>query len=291
MGLQFQNIRMLCQARRQGASFERVVTAGHLSLYLHPAELESLLTEFPEVNRQAKAKYAFGAYSDEFFRDFLGTEVLTVLDISDFEGADLIHDLNQPISSRFHGRFDAVVDGGSLEHVFNFPVAVANLMQMAKVGGRVFASSPANNLCGHGFYQFSPELMYRVFCSENGFEMQQILMFQAEFPSVELTRVRKIFRVADPKAVGSRIMLTSGRPAMLLIDALKTSDLVPFAQSPQQSDYFVAWGQPDKKDTRRETLRLLQERLPRALSNRLHGHYQRWKHSMANRRFFQRLRD
>ena len=30
-------------------------------------------------------------------------------------------------------------------------------MALPKVGGDVYICTPANNLCGHGFYQFSPE--------------------------------------------------------------------------------------------------------------------------------------
>jgi hypothetical protein len=45
---------------------------------------------------------------------------------------------------------------------FNFPVALANAMKMAKIGGHFAARTPANNQCGHGFYQFSPGLFYRI---------------------------------------------------------------------------------------------------------------------------------
>ena len=59
--------------------------------------------------------------------------------------------------------------------IFNFPVAIRNLMRMAKVGGQVFLTTPANNFCGHGFYQFSPELAYRIFALENGFEPASVV--------------------------------------------------------------------------------------------------------------------
>ena len=63
--------------------------------------------------------------------------------------------------ARFGGQFNLAIDGGALEHVFNFPVAVANLMRLVKVEGAVYTQNPCNGLAGHGFCQFSPELMYR----------------------------------------------------------------------------------------------------------------------------------
>ena len=78
------------------------------------------------------AAYQFGDYSDSFLRDFLDVASLTVIDISPYEGAETIHDLNLPVPETLQGRFDAVIESGSLEHIFNFPVAVANLMKLLK---------------------------------------------------------------------------------------------------------------------------------------------------------------
>jgi hypothetical protein len=92
MGLIYPQAKMLCEARRRGASFENVLTIGRLSLYLHPAELRSLQSAFPPpVPRDDRSvDYDFGVYSDPFFRDFLATRQLSVLDASDYQGATLI---------------------------------------------------------------------------------------------------------------------------------------------------------------------------------------------------------
>jgi hypothetical protein len=56
-----------------------------------------------------------------------------VLDASPYEGADTIHDMNTPVPEAWHGRYDVVIDSGSLEDIFNFPVAIANLANMLRV--------------------------------------------------------------------------------------------------------------------------------------------------------------
>jgi 2-polyprenyl-3-methyl-5-hydroxy-6-metoxy-1,4-benzoquinol methylase len=53
-----------------------------------------------------------------------------------------------------------VFDGGTLEHIFDYPTAIKNCMKMVKPGGHLLLTTPANNWFGHGFYQFSPELFY-----------------------------------------------------------------------------------------------------------------------------------
>ena len=88
-----------------------------------------------------------------------------------------------------------MLDSGSLEHVFNFPIAIANCMALTEVGGHFVAITPANNWCGHGFYQFSPELFYRVLCAENGFRVERMIV--AECPDGTW------LEVADPAAFAS----------------------------------------------------------------------------------------
>ena len=146
--------------------------------------------------------YRFGEYADRFWRDILGVRDLSTIDNSDYEGASIVHDLNRPVPPELWEGFDAVVEAGSLEHIFNFPVAIANLMKMVRVGGTIFLTTVANNLCGHGFYQFSPELIYRVFSPENGFDNTSVVFLEAGSPSVELVPITRSYEVADPKIVG-----------------------------------------------------------------------------------------
>lgn len=94
--------------------------------------------------------------SDAAFFYALGVQDVRALDVSDFEGAEIIWDLNRPVDSGLEGRFDLILDSGTLEHVFDVKTAMTNLARMLRPGGRVIHFSPANNFCNHGFYQFSP---------------------------------------------------------------------------------------------------------------------------------------
>src|SRR5690606_20333874 len=129
MGICYPDARVLWDAHRAGASFERTLLVGRQSLNLHPSELKILRREHrayfgggaPE--RRPLDGYAFYGYAEPFLHEFLGASAIDVMDYSDYEGAQLLHDLNTPVPEEWHDRYDAVIDGGSLEHIFNFPVA------------------------------------------------------------------------------------------------------------------------------------------------------------------------
>jgi hypothetical protein len=74
--------------------------------------------------------------------------------------------------------FSVVYDGGTIEHVFNAVQAFKNGMEMVRVGGHFIQVNPANNFMGHGFWQFSPELIYRVFSAENGFNIRGVFLHE-----------------------------------------------------------------------------------------------------------------
>ncbi len=238
--------------------------------------------------------YQFGEYADRFWRDFIGVRDLETIDNSDYEGAGIVHDLNQPVPPGLWETFDAVVEAGSLEHIFNFPAAVANLMKMVKVGGTVFLTTGANNFCGHGFYQFSPELLYRIFSPENGFDGTRVVFLEAGSPAAELTPITKSYEVADPKIVGCRVGLQSKTPIIMMAESRKIRHLEPFGSMPQQSDYVTAWQKPAQgsgasRSRARSLLRSAFRSLPEAWRRKLEKVRTTREYSLANRRFYRIL--
>jgi len=238
-----------------------------------------------------------GGETENFLRAFLGAGSIEALDYSDYEGAQLLHDMNQPVAEDMVGRFDVVYDGGTLEHIFNFPTAIANLMRMTKVGGRVFMSTPANNFFGHGFYQFSPELMFRVFAPENGFEIRTVQVLETRYPSPELSRNRIAYEVADPAAVHGRVGLLTKRPVLMLVEARKLEHKRLFAHMPLQSDYVAGWKAAQDAagsaaaaaPPRRTWSNRVGAMLPRSLWVLLVGWAQRRRYSLANRDFYRKV--
>jgi hypothetical protein len=314
MGITNASARFLIQARRRGVSFESVLTVGRQWSACSPRRLASYLREsgvWPEglAYDDFAAEIDAAPWRFEALLRHLGARRVDSCDVSGYEGATILHDMNRPVPPELHARFDLVVDAGTLEHVFNFPVAVRNCMEMVKEGGYLAVITPANNYFGHGFYQFSPELFWRVLSPENGFRVERMVALHDDSGSSRLLGVPYAFpitgpwyEVHDPARVGGRVTLLSDRPVTLMVLARRTSVRPIFARTPQQSDYVPQWrqGAPRREARSAAHDRLfgwMQGRLPAWMLHRVipaavrlldprRGARWRRLHSFRNRRFF-----
>jgi SAM-dependent methyltransferase len=294
MGITYQEARQLLQARQLGASFDALGTLGRQSLYIRADEAASLCREFDLQTDAPWLRQRMGDVADSFFVDALGATSLVAIDASAYEGADFILDMNKPVPAGKYQSFDAVLDGGSLEHIFDVPMALANLMRLARVGGRVFIATPSNNLCGHGFYQFSPELMFRVFTEDRGFRLHDVGIFEYDLPDVTQRPSVAAWRVADPAAVGQRVGLMTRHAAIMWVHSEKTRHLDdPFAEAPQQSDYVDLWADDSQGGVpgggTSPAKARLRHAIPPAALRKWREHELRRRFSTRNRRFYTRL--
>jgi hypothetical protein len=230
MGLDSNAVRLLINAKHNGARFDKTLTLGRQWLILTDSEAAKFL---PALTPNWKSLIRSDNFADDFLRS-LGAQDLQVMDVSTYEGAQVLHDMNNPIPDHLKGQVDAVIDGGTTEHIFNFPTAIKNCMEMVKVGGQLYSFVPANNYCGHGFYQISPELHFRVLGRENGYRIDRILVSE--------WGTRSLYEVVDPEDVQARVELSRGtRPVLLLTQATRIADVPIFHVWPQQSDYRLVW--------------------------------------------------
>ncbi|HEX5220221.1 MAG TPA: hypothetical protein VFZ59_11690 [Verrucomicrobiae bacterium] len=262
MGIDIETARFLLARRRDGVRFERTVTLGRQHCFLSNKEIQGLLQEFglspkdfPNLFSETYPRYA------EPLWQMLGAKELDTIDASNFEGATRVHDMNHPVPADWHQTKDVVCDIGTLEHVFNFPVAIRNCLEMVKAGGHFVAQTPANNYFGHGFYQFSPELFFRVLSPANGFQVQHCV-------AVEYGVRRRWFAVTDPEAIRARVTLVSSAPVVLLICARRVEVVPLFRDTPQQSDYAAAWADNAGKGTSTAARSGTVERLKMAMLNK-----------------------
>ncbi|MES1219056.1 MAG: hypothetical protein ABUT20_26350 [Bacteroidota bacterium] len=223
-------------SKLHGASFEKTLTLGRLNLY---ASKENILADIRKFKNEVVdvEKFKFPAeYSEPIFQ-ILGASEIDSMDYSDYENATIIHDLNSPIPENLKNKFTAVVDGGTIEHIFNFPMAIRNCMEMLKTGGSYIGITPANNIMGHGFYQFSPELYFNIFSEANGFKVVKMLIVTQHVDGT----YSSWYEVANPRQLKSRITLTNSKPTFLMVFAQKIEEKLLFEKTPQQSDYEMVW--------------------------------------------------
>lgn len=140
---------------------------------LGPASCEVQLALKPDFRR-------LQFIQDTSLFKLMGFREVVNLDNSDYEGAELIWDLNRPVPGELLakiGRFDLVIDSGCLEHIFNVPQVLKNFYQLAGDNGVVIHILPSNNLVDHGFYMFSPTL-FQDYYSANRWRIVSHYFFQ-----------------------------------------------------------------------------------------------------------------
>ena len=240
MGVDYNAAKLLLWAKKLGASFERTLTLGHQGFDCSAQQLREAVRDFglpgsrKEIELCLERPPMGPVVADGFFR-FLGAKEVVSVDKSDFEGATLLHDLNEPFAENLRGRFTFVYDGGTLEHIFNYPAALQNCLELLAPGGHFLTITPAHSFMGHGFYQISPELFFRVFSAENGFALRKIVLYEAAKPDAAF------FQVNDPAATGHRTDLVSKEPMLLAALARRTAETPILGRPPQQSGYTACW--------------------------------------------------
>jgi hypothetical protein len=236
MGLTVHEIKFLLWARQGGVDFSSVMMLGRQKLHLDPCAMRAALADFGISQKQAEVDALFleqNGYAESFFK-LLGAQEICSTDASAYEQATHVFDMNKAAGDDLKGKFSAVLDGGSLEHIFQFPTAIRNCMEMVKVNGHFISFCPCNNYLGHGFYQFSPELFFRILSAENGFKMEKMILFESP-------TMARWYEVKDPEELGKRVELRTWGHARLAIQARRVALKTIFETTPQQSDYSAAW--------------------------------------------------
>jgi SAM-dependent methyltransferase len=227
MGLDIHALNFLLIYKRK--KLKDTVTIGRQSLHLE----EHILRQFIEL----KSNYKHNLFCEELLKKYFNAKKVDSIDISAFEEATIIHDMNQIVPRKYHQKFDTVINYGSLEHIFNFPVAIMNCSLMLKPGGQIFHILPANNFCGHGFYQFSPELFSSLYNKKNGYSQTDIFIG-------DLSDYKNIYKVKIKKR--HRINIMSKNETNLFVRTIKNKN---FSHSNiQQISYLDEWSKSNYKD-------------------------------------------
>lgn len=181
MGLVPSTIRFLVQEHRKEPFLPPVCTLGRMAIRatldemlrifdsegveIKPiAEGTDRMTNMPHWRMTSEAKYT----NDIIFFQLLGIRELYALDISPVQSPDFLLDLNKPVPPEMENRFGLILDGGTLEHVFDVKQALNNINRMLKVGGKVIHISPSSDHVDHGFYSFSP-ILFMSYYQKNRF--------------------------------------------------------------------------------------------------------------------------
>jgi hypothetical protein len=147
-----------------------LVTIGRQSVYLFPTDLVQLLVlrghklmADAEVELDEETSTGGMGYITDrsFFASFCDAKLRSV-DVSDYEGASDIVDLNKPLPDHMAGIADFLFDGSCLDNVFNPAAAIFAMSKMLRPGGRMFCFNHSTPIQS-AFVCLSPEWFLEYF--------------------------------------------------------------------------------------------------------------------------------
>jgi len=261
MGVCASGLGLIALAHTSGADFSRVVTIGRQQVHVSGEDLQRFFRQRKRADIAARiAADAGDGYCEGLLKAAFGAELIHSIDASDYEQAAMVHDMNRPIEQA--QTYSLVVDFGTLEHVFNVPVAFDNVAKLAAPGAHILHVLPSNNFSGHGFYQFSPEFFFQLYAPERGYSGTRVFAAPGGSPDVW-------YEVKSPRELRRRVDITSRDQLNLLVLTQKTGEPTPLTERPiQQSDYLALWAEEPRrvaKEKRRSEI----ERMLRAAFNSL----------------------
>lgn len=186
MGLTKATTKVLLKEASRRPFEGRVLTLGRQDIWFSYDLLQKMAMEFGvelsnpnSITLSHKRKFAAKRYiSDDCLFKSLGFSESKTLDISNYESAHYIFDLNSAeVPKQFLEAFDVIVNGGTIEHIFHVPNVLNNIYKMLRQGGRIIHLCPSSNLIDHGFYMLSPILLWD-FYKINKFEINNFQLFR-----------------------------------------------------------------------------------------------------------------
>jgi hypothetical protein len=147
--------------KEQAAAFPiagRTLTIGHQTVVLTPRQYEEMFF-IPHPEPQVSAEGVFRS---------LGASSLESLDYHGTPQATIQCNLNYPLDRKYYEHYDTILDGGTIEHIFNVEACLQNMVKLLKICGNIIHINPCQGYFNHGYYLFQPTFYFDYYLS-NGF--------------------------------------------------------------------------------------------------------------------------
>ena len=224
MAITIHTYKLLKYFEKEIKNFGDILSLGRLDILISKADFKKF--NIPEINE--------GFVSKNSFFNFKFNSIESI-DFSEFENANIIHDLNVPLKNH-QKKYDTVIDFGTSEHIFNVFQNFKNISDLCKTNGYILYCLPANNNCGHGFYQFSPEFFFQLYREENGYSNIEIYL-------IDMLEKNKFYQVNN-YTYKERLDFNSKVPLYIAVKAKKINETN--FKNIFQSDYENQWSNEKK---------------------------------------------
>lgn len=178
MGIPKQVVKLLQSENAYKQISGEALVCGRQTVLLDRESIEEIFTPYPNIldnllnqwkdptNLDKSTRHGEGSLRDDvFLKTFLNINY-NCIDLSDYEGANIIFDLNNTVPKDLQSRFDFIYSGGCLDNIFNPVSLLTNISKMLKPGGRVVHYESFSGVMGT-YLLFSPEWFFSYYAINN----------------------------------------------------------------------------------------------------------------------------
>jgi hypothetical protein len=169
MGLSKQMARFVIREGKYSPIRGSVLMIGRQTIHLTPERFAELMREegmsidpaIPvSLDTTTQKGAGRGFISDAYFFKVLGADNVIAIDVSDYEGAEIVHNLDTPIPAHLEGKFDFICNGSVLDNMFNPIMGLTNISKLLAPAGRVIHFEHSSNTVNNAYLQFSPNWFF-----------------------------------------------------------------------------------------------------------------------------------
>lgn len=261
MGLLPSSLRLLISLHQKYSFNCPVLTLGNQEIWATYADLKRYFNDSgvpvtgpKEItlhsSKMFKQSSTLSKLSENFVHAKVFFEMMGLCEYSDMDkftcdSPHYIHDLNYPVPEELHNAFSLVLDGGTVEHIFDIRQVMENIVSMVKPNGCIIHISSFN--ADHGFYAFSPCFFFD-FYSINGFSDFSCYILQIDLPDIikDYSGKNTIFEYTFGMPLGD--LIDQGKQILIFFAARRDEIERPF-RVPVQGIF-----DPEKRHTGRDNL-------------------------------------
>src|SRR6266705_1732482 len=129
-----------------------------------------------ELDRHTRGAHSRRLVTDRGFYSLFSDATYGCLDVTAYEGADIVADLCRPLPADLENRFDFVVNGSCLDNIFDPAMALRNMTRLMKPGGRIIHVERASR--AHNVYVAFALSWFHDYYAINDFADCQVYLAQ-----------------------------------------------------------------------------------------------------------------
>lgn len=176
MGFDRVTVEFLLHEHRHKPITGKLLTIGRQTVGLTPQQAIELIKEsgtslrddaVMEIDKLTVHTPAEGGFiSDVALFSLFSTAKVAALDVTDYEGAEYIHDMGVPIPPSLKEQFDFIINGSCLDNIFDPATAIKNVSKMLKPGGRTLDFEWSNSHAT-AYLKYSPDWFLDYYAINN----------------------------------------------------------------------------------------------------------------------------